>query len=68
MKARILLLAFLLCHPALAGEWRELPLIMEPIREIKRPTTGHIGLQNHDPGDVVWFKEVSVRPLASSKP
>jgi hypothetical protein len=35
----------------------------EPKREPKRPTTGYIGLQNHDPGDVVWFKEVSVRPL-----
>jgi hypothetical protein len=35
----------------------------EPIREIKRPTHGYIGLQNHDPGDVVWFKEVSVRSL-----
>ena len=35
----------------------------EPIREIKRPTDGYIGLQNHDPGDVVWFKEVAVRSL-----
>jgi hypothetical protein len=35
----------------------------EPIREIKRPTHGYIGLQNHDPGDVVWFKDVSVRSL-----
>jgi hypothetical protein len=35
----------------------------EPKREPKRPTRGFIGLQNHDPGDVVWFKEVSVRPL-----
>jgi hypothetical protein len=35
----------------------------EPKREPKRPTQGYIGLQNHDPGDVVWFKEVSVRPL-----
>jgi len=34
----------------------------EPKREPKRPQTGYIGLQNHDPGDVVWFKEVSVRP------
>jgi uncharacterized membrane protein YfbV (UPF0208 family) len=23
-------------------------------------------LQNHDPGDVVWFKEVSVLPLPSA--
>ncbi|MCU0918138.1 MAG: DUF1080 domain-containing protein [Planctomycetes bacterium] len=35
----------------------------EPIREVKRPTHGYLGLQNHDPGDVVWFKEISVRPL-----
>jgi len=35
----------------------------EPKREPKRPEVGYIGLQNHDPGDVVWFKEVSVRPL-----
>src|SRR6185295_7588762 len=40
----------------------------EPIREGQRPTHGYIGLQNHDPGDVVWFKEVSVRPLASLAP
>jgi hypothetical protein len=37
----------------------------EPIRELKRPTHGYLGLQNHDPGDVVWFKEVAVRPLES---
>jgi hypothetical protein len=35
----------------------------EPIREVKRPTHGYIGLQNHDPGDVVWFREVAVRRL-----
>lgn len=35
----------------------------EPKREPRRPQRGYIGLQNHDPGDVVWFKEVSVRPL-----
>jgi len=35
----------------------------EPKREHKRPQVGYIGLQNHDPGDVVYFKEVSVRPL-----
>lgn len=35
----------------------------EPIRETKRPTRGYIGIQNHDPGDVLWFKEVAVRPL-----
>ena len=39
----------------------------EPIRELKRPTHGYLGLQNHDPGDIVWFKEVSVRPLDSVK-
>lgn len=31
-------------------------------REPKRAEVGYLGLQNHDPGDVVWFKEVSVRP------
>ncbi|HEV3255542.1 MAG TPA: DUF1080 domain-containing protein [Gemmataceae bacterium] len=35
----------------------------EPKREPKRPRSGYIGLQNHDPGDIVYFKEVSVRPL-----
>jgi hypothetical protein len=35
----------------------------EPSREPKRPQVGYIGLQNHDPGDVVYFKELSVRPL-----
>jgi hypothetical protein len=40
-----------------AREW------FEPKREPKRPTAGYFGLQNHDPGDVVYFKEVSVRPL-----
>ncbi|HWB06539.1 MAG TPA: DUF1080 domain-containing protein [Verrucomicrobiales bacterium] len=35
----------------------------EPKREHKRPETGYFGLQNHDPGDIVWFKEVSVRAL-----
>ena len=35
----------------------------EPKREPKRPEVGYIGLQTHDPGDVVWFREVSVRPL-----
>jgi hypothetical protein len=39
------------------GKW------FEPKREPGRPEVGYIGLQNHDPGDVVWFKEVSVRPL-----
>jgi hypothetical protein len=34
--------------------------------EPKRPEAGYIGLQNHDPGDIVWFKEVSVRPLPAT--
>lgn len=34
----------------------------EPKREPKRPQHGYIGLQNHDPGELVWFKEVAVRP------
>jgi hypothetical protein len=38
----------------------------EPKREPQRPATGYIGLQNHDPGDLVWFKEISVRPLKTS--
>ncbi|WP_435016137.1 3-keto-disaccharide hydrolase [Tundrisphaera sp. TA3] len=28
-----------------------------------RPTSGYIGLQNHDKDSVVYFKEVTVRPL-----
>jgi len=28
---------------------------------------GYVGLQNHDPGDVVHFREVSVRPLEGAK-
>ena len=35
----------------------------EPKREPVRPVEGYIGLQNHDPGDVIYFKEVSVRRL-----
>jgi len=35
----------------------------EPKRDYARPTHGYIGLQTHDPGDIVYFKEVSVRPL-----
>ena len=38
----------------------------EPKREPERPRMGYLGLQNHDPGDVVWFKEISVRPLRGS--
>jgi hypothetical protein len=37
----------------------------EPKRDYPRPTHGFIGLQTHDPGDIVFFKEVSVRPLES---
>jgi hydrogenase maturation factor len=39
----------------------------EPKRVPKRPTSGYLGLQNHDPGDEVYFKEVSVRPLDNRK-
>jgi hypothetical protein len=35
----------------------------EPKREYKRPEAGYIGLQTHDPGDIVYFKEVAVRPI-----
>ena len=34
-----------------------------PQREPKRPQKGYIGLQTHDLGDTVWYKEISVRPL-----
>jgi hypothetical protein len=34
----------------------------EPFRG-PRPETGYIGLQNHGPKDVVFFKEVAVKPL-----
>jgi hypothetical protein len=37
----------------------------EPRRQPRRPVMGYLGLQNHDPGDVVYFKEISVRPLGS---
>lgn len=39
----------------------------EPNRETKRPTAGYIGLQTHDADDIVWFREVSVRPLSPSE-
>ena len=39
----------------------------EPKREPRRPVAGYIGLQNHDPGDVVYFKEVSVRSLSDEQ-
>jgi hypothetical protein len=35
----------------------------EPKREPKRPQVGYLGIQNHDPGDIVWYKQVRVRPL-----
>ncbi len=35
----------------------------EPKRDPRRPQTGYVGLQIHDPGDIVHFREVSVRPL-----
>lgn len=34
----------------------------EPVRG-PRPDSGYIGLQNHDANSIVYFKEVSVRPL-----
>jgi hypothetical protein len=33
----------------------------------RRPEVGYLGLQNHDPGDVVWFREISVRPLPTER-
>lgn len=35
----------------------------EPKYDFKRPASGYFGLQTHDVGDVVYFKEVSVRAL-----
>jgi hypothetical protein len=35
----------------------------EPKREPVRPEVGYLGLQTHDPGDVVYFREVSVCSL-----
>jgi hypothetical protein len=35
----------------------------EPQRGL-RPNTGYIGLQNHSDNDVVYFKEVAMKPLA----
>jgi hypothetical protein len=32
-----------------------------------RPVEGYIGLQNHGADDVVYFREISVRPLAKKK-
>ena len=39
----------------------------EPKREPTRPEKGYLGLQTHDPADIVWFKEISVRPLSKAK-
>jgi hypothetical protein len=39
----------------------------EPTRDPPRPRQGYLGLQNHDPGDVVDFKEIAVRRLAEAK-
>jgi hypothetical protein len=44
-------------EPAKDRQW------YEPRRDRQRPESGYFGLQTHDPGDVVWFKEVSVRSL-----
>ncbi len=46
---------------------RERKIWHEPKREPKRPRSGYIGLQTHDPGDVVYFKEIAVAPLANGK-
>jgi hypothetical protein len=40
-------------------------LDFEPERGL-RPNFGYIGLQNHSDNDIVFFKEVAVRPLKSS--
>ncbi|MBA3311740.1 MAG: DUF1080 domain-containing protein [Planctomycetaceae bacterium] len=42
---------------------RERKIWHEPKREPKRPRSGYLGLQTHDPGDVVSFKEIAVGPL-----
>jgi hypothetical protein len=34
----------------------------EPFRG-PRPETGYIGIQNHGPKDIVFFKEIAVKPL-----
>ena len=41
----------------------ERKLDFEPMKG-RRPDAGYIGLQNHGDDDVVFFKEVSVKPLA----
>jgi len=52
------------------SESKDLPTMRkwtEPKLDVKRPQNGYIGLQVHDPGDVVGFKEVSVRALEEGK-
>jgi hypothetical protein len=34
----------------------------EPLRGL-RPLLGYIGLQNHSDNDVVFFKEVAIKPI-----
>lgn len=48
------------------GSFPEREAWYQPKREFKRPQVGFIGLQTHDPNDIVWFKEISVRPLKKS--
>jgi len=38
----------------------------EPYRG-ERPGSGYIGLQNHGDNDIVYFKEVAVKPLAKNR-
>ncbi len=38
----------------------------EPFRGI-RPNRGYLGIQNHGDSDIVYFKEISYRPLAKKK-
>lgn len=38
----------------------------EPKRDHDRPVSGYLGLQTHDPGDIVSFRSVSIRPLAGN--
>ncbi len=44
------------------GTQRPTKRAVDPRRD-QRPDSGYIGLQNHDQGSVVYFKEVSVQPL-----
>lgn len=50
---------------ATAGNFPPRKIWFEPKREPKRPQVGYIGLQTHDPEDIVWFKEIAVRPLGT---